>query len=141
MRRPPRCPLPYGLSGDALAVEDGFSRRGHGDLERWDPSRRPSYYDDVTNHRATGAAIRGLLPMRSTFRPGGQALLGLALALSRPGQVPERFGDCRLRSPATNVEVALQSRYVAMSDGARLAVDVHMPRDLAPGERLPTIVQ
>lgn len=32
------------------------------------------------------------------------------------------------------------SEYVAMSDGVRLAVDVHVPEDLAPGERTATIL-
>jgi len=36
--------------------------------------------------------------------------------------------------------VVRSSSYVAMADGARLAVDHYLPRGLAPGETLPTIV-
>jgi uncharacterized protein len=35
---------------------------------------------------------------------------------------------------------ALTSRYVTMRDGVRLAVDLYLPRDLRPGDKVPTIL-
>ncbi|MGH7718973.1 MAG: CocE/NonD family hydrolase, partial [Gemmatimonadaceae bacterium] len=50
--------------------------------------------------------------------------------------------DDAQRIPAPRyASVARDSRYIAMRDGVRLAIDVYLPRELEPGTRLPTIVE
>lgn len=36
-------------------------------------------------------------------------------------------------------QVAKRSQYIAMPDGTRLAADIYLPSDLAPGARVPTL--
>lgn len=43
-------------------------------------------------------------------------------------------------SPQPYHEMSVEARYLTMRDGVRLAVDVHLPANLRPGDRLPAIV-
>ncbi len=43
-------------------------------------------------------------------------------------------------SPETYHKMSVEARYLTMRDGVRLAVDVHLPVDLRPGDKLPAIV-
>lgn len=51
---------------------------------------------------------------------------------------PERAAATRDVPPRP---VRRASRYLTMRDGVRIAVDVHLPAGLAPGERVPTILR
>lgn len=57
----------------------------------------------------------------------GSVLLLMAVAL-------------RLFSPALNANYNYSSRYLTMRDGTRIAVDLYLPKDLKPGERIPAIM-
>lgn len=51
---------------------------------------------------------------------------------------PDAVLSARRRPPRP---AARTSQYLAMRDGTRVAIDLHLPADLRPGERLPAIVR
>ncbi len=69
-------------------------------------------------------------------------LAGLALvsASALPAQQTARFGACDTRPVPGYDEVSLRSVYVPMPDGVRVAVDVMLPKNLARGAKLPTVM-
>lgn len=74
-------------------------------------------------------------------RGGAGVLLGLlAAAPALRAQQPEPLASCRAPAVALEVEVERRSLYVPMPDGVRLAVDLFLPRGLAPGTRLPAVL-
>lgn len=73
-------------------------------------------------------------------RIGMGLALGMLLATSLVAQQPEPLQSCSAPASTATVEVARTSVYVPMKDGVRLAVDVNLPKGLAAGTRLPTIL-
>ncbi|MBV2155000.1 CocE/NonD family hydrolase [Kitasatospora sp. SUK 42] len=74
-----------------------------------------------------GRADRRTLRRASAAALSALTLLGLATAPSAA-------------APAAAAEPHLQSRYVTMPDGVRLAVDVYLPPGTEPGAKLPTVL-
>ena len=70
--------------------------------------------------------------------------LGLAFGVLIGGplgaQQPEPLQSCPAPAASGAVEVARTSVYVPMTDGVRLAVDVNLPKGLAAGTKLPTVL-
>lgn len=89
--------------------------------------------------------------MESMVNEMGKVGLGLLLATSAIGAMSGRSMAAPLGPdaawwaaadplrPATHETYAKTSRYVAMPDGVRLAVDVYLPQPSPPGARFPTI--
>lgn len=70
----------------------------------------------------------------------GAGLLGLVLwAPPAAAQQPAPLAACAA-PPVTEVEVERRSLYVPMEDGVKLALDVFLPKGLAAGAKLPTIL-
>jgi putative CocE/NonD family hydrolase len=70
---------------------------------------------------------------------GGPLLLAAALHAQQPTLLPASIGNCSIRTDTGDAQIDHRSVYVAASDGVELAVDIYLPRRLAPGARLPTI--
>jgi len=66
-------------------------------------------------------------------------LWSLVLVAPAVGQQPAPLATCSAPATSPNVEISRQSLYVPMPDGVKLAVDVYLPKGLAPGTRLPTV--
>ncbi len=79
--------------------------------------------------------------MTPALRSAALVLLALLPLDQAAAQSPAEFGACRPVAAASTTDAVIRSQYVTMSDGTRIAVDVHLPRDLAPGTRLPVIAQ
>ncbi|HJU64323.1 MAG TPA: CocE/NonD family hydrolase [Gemmatimonadaceae bacterium] len=65
--------------------------------------------------------------------------LGAALPAQQPVLLPRAIRECSIPADPSGAQVARQSLYVPAADSVRLAVDVHLPRGLGAGSRLPTI--
>jgi len=50
------------------------------------------------------------------------------------------FADCRPIAPDTMVHARLSAGFITMPDGTRLAADVVLPTELAPGRKLPAVL-
>jgi uncharacterized protein len=50
------------------------------------------------------------------------------------------FGTCAEANAPQYTDVSIQSLYIPMSDGVKIAVDVVMPKDLEPGKKVPAIL-
>jgi hypothetical protein len=80
------------------------------------------------------------------FSPGGARVVAAERMHYKGGMRPSRDADpshaLYLRErPARYGGYVRTSRYLTMRDGARIAVDVCLPRGLAPGARVPTILR
>jgi len=72
----------------------------------------------------------------------------LAWAQPTLAQIPEPISRPRVSAPgqyegynpANHQGYSLKSRYVAMSDGVRLATDIYLPQGAQPGDKFPTIL-
>ncbi len=51
------------------------------------------------------------------------------------------WGDYEIAAPVEREEIRTTSFYLEMRDRVKIAVDLHLPRDLASGTKLPTIVR
>src|SRR5258708_29642830 len=60
---------------------------------------------------------------------------GWAAILLLAGAVAPAF------SPKLYAPYKYSSRYVTMRDGVKIAVDLYLPKDLKPGEKIPTILR
>lgn len=67
--------------------------------------------------------------------------LGAAARLEAQAAPGYQFGACRNPSPAPYAPGPVQSSYVGMPDGTRIAVDVVLPEPHGTGERFPTVLQ
>ncbi len=64
----------------------------------------------------------------------------LVLAPLLHAQQPYDFGACADRSRPEYKEISVRSLYIPMRDGVKIAVDVILPKDLAPGKKIPAIL-
>lgn len=90
-------------------------------------------------------------PLVPAIRPGTALALGLASVIalapapaSAQTRAPSDVAASRPAPyrPAPRYQDAVRySRYLTMRDGVRIAIDWYLPRDLAPGARLPTILR
>jgi len=83
-----------------------------------------------------------------SFRHGSETLgllLGcfLALAASAAADAPSAhdFGGYPGYEGPDYKGYSTESRYVPAQDGTRLAIDVHLPKTLAPGTKIPTVMK
>jgi putative CocE/NonD family hydrolase len=52
-----------------------------------------------------------------------------------------QFGNCANQSAPSYADVTVQSVYVAMRDGVRIAVDIALPKTLPPRTKIPALLQ
>lgn len=88
-----------------------------------------------------GPDARAAIRARAPARLRGEGTLSEKLPARQPPPAPPP-GELRASVPTRRSfdGVRTWSAYVVMRDGVRLAVDVHLPRGLAPGERTATIL-